>query len=113
MKHIEKVIADIDSGRAKLVEHDLIEVDWCSYFGKRAHGKCVATGRRRIKNTWAYQCSDKRYAEKYAMVLENLNHERKSQRLVEQTHWRRKSDYLSRKRWRYRNCLLQGTLCRV
>lgn len=27
MKYLEKVIADIDSGRAKMVEHDLIEVD--------------------------------------------------------------------------------------
>lgn len=27
MKYLEKVISDIDSGRAKLVEHDLIEVD--------------------------------------------------------------------------------------
>lgn len=26
-KHLEKVIADIDAGRAKLTEHDLIEVD--------------------------------------------------------------------------------------
>jgi DNA-damage-inducible protein J len=26
MKHLEKIIADIDAGRAKLVEHDLIEV---------------------------------------------------------------------------------------
>ena len=25
MKHLEKVIADIESGKAKLVEHDLIE----------------------------------------------------------------------------------------
>ncbi|MBS3994865.1 MAG: type II toxin-antitoxin system RelB/DinJ family antitoxin [Alkaliphilus sp.] len=27
MKHLEKVVADIDAGRAKFVEHDLIEVD--------------------------------------------------------------------------------------
>lgn len=27
MKYLEKVIADIDSGRANMVEHDLIEVD--------------------------------------------------------------------------------------
>ncbi len=27
MKYLERVIADIDSGRAKMVEHDLIEVD--------------------------------------------------------------------------------------
>ena len=27
MKYLEKVISDIDEGRAKLVEHDLIEVD--------------------------------------------------------------------------------------
>lgn len=27
MKYLEKIISDIDSGRAKLVEHDLIEVD--------------------------------------------------------------------------------------
>ena len=27
MKYLEKVISDIDSGRARLVEHDLIEVD--------------------------------------------------------------------------------------
>jgi len=27
MKYLEKIIADIDAGRAKLVEHDLIEVD--------------------------------------------------------------------------------------
>lgn len=27
MKYLEKIIADIDSGRAKLVEHDLIEED--------------------------------------------------------------------------------------
>ena len=27
MKYLEKVISDIDSGRAKLVEHDLIEVE--------------------------------------------------------------------------------------
>lgn len=27
MKHLEQVIADIDAGRTKLVEHDLIEVD--------------------------------------------------------------------------------------
>jgi DNA-damage-inducible protein J len=27
MKHLEKIIADIDAGRANLVEHDLIEVD--------------------------------------------------------------------------------------
>lgn len=27
MKYLEKVISDIDSGRAKLVEHDIIEVD--------------------------------------------------------------------------------------
>lgn len=27
MKYLEKVITDIDEGRAKLVEHDLIEAD--------------------------------------------------------------------------------------
>lgn len=27
MNYLKRVIADIDSGRAKLVEHDLIEVD--------------------------------------------------------------------------------------
>lgn len=27
MKYLEKIISDIDEGRAKLVEHDLIEVD--------------------------------------------------------------------------------------
>ena len=27
MKYLEKVISDIDSGRARLLEHDLIEVD--------------------------------------------------------------------------------------
>ncbi len=27
MKYLEKVISDIDEGRAKLVEHDIIEVD--------------------------------------------------------------------------------------
>lgn len=27
MKYLEKVIADIDSGRAKMVEHDLIEAE--------------------------------------------------------------------------------------
>jgi len=27
MKYLEKIIAEIDAGRAKLVEHDLIEVD--------------------------------------------------------------------------------------
>ena len=27
MKHLEQVIADINQGRAKLVEHDLIEAD--------------------------------------------------------------------------------------
>jgi DNA-damage-inducible protein J len=27
MKHLEKILSDIDSGKAKLVEHDLIEVD--------------------------------------------------------------------------------------
>lgn len=27
MKYLERVIADIDSGRAKMIEHDLIEVD--------------------------------------------------------------------------------------
>lgn len=27
MKYLEKVIADIDAGRAKLVEHDIIEVE--------------------------------------------------------------------------------------
>ena len=27
MKRLEKIIADIDSGHAKLIEHDLIEVD--------------------------------------------------------------------------------------
>lgn len=27
MKYLEKVISDIDSGRARLIEHDLIEVD--------------------------------------------------------------------------------------
>jgi len=27
MKYLEKVISDINEGRAKLVEHDLIEVD--------------------------------------------------------------------------------------
>jgi len=27
MKYLEKVISDIDEGRAKLVEHDLIEAD--------------------------------------------------------------------------------------
>ena len=27
VKYLEKVISDIDEGRAKLVEHDLIEVD--------------------------------------------------------------------------------------
>ena len=27
MKRLEKIIADIDAGHAKLVEHDLIEVD--------------------------------------------------------------------------------------
>ena len=27
MKRLEKIISDIDSGKAKLVEHDLVEVD--------------------------------------------------------------------------------------
>lgn len=27
MKYLEKVIADIDAGKAKLVEHDIIEVE--------------------------------------------------------------------------------------
>ena len=27
MRYLEKVIADIDAGRAKLVEHDIIEVE--------------------------------------------------------------------------------------
>ena len=27
MKHLEQVIADINQGRAKLIEHDLIEAD--------------------------------------------------------------------------------------
>lgn len=27
MKHLEKIVADIKSGNAKFVEHDLIEVD--------------------------------------------------------------------------------------
>lgn len=27
MRYLEKVISDIDEGRAKLVEHDIIEVD--------------------------------------------------------------------------------------
>lgn len=27
MKYLERVISDIDEGRAKLVEHDIIEVD--------------------------------------------------------------------------------------
>ncbi len=27
MNHLEKIINDIDAGKAKLVEHDLIEVD--------------------------------------------------------------------------------------
>lgn len=27
MKYLEQVLSDIDSGRAKLVEHDIIEVD--------------------------------------------------------------------------------------
>ena len=27
MKYLEKVISDIDSGRARLIEHDLIEAD--------------------------------------------------------------------------------------
>lgn len=27
IKYLEKVISDIDEGRAKLVEHDIIEVD--------------------------------------------------------------------------------------
>ncbi|MBR1442067.1 MAG: type II toxin-antitoxin system RelB/DinJ family antitoxin [Firmicutes bacterium] len=27
MKHLEKVISDIESGKAKLAEHDLIEVE--------------------------------------------------------------------------------------
>lgn len=31
MKHLEHVIADIASGRAKLVEQDLIEVEQCGF----------------------------------------------------------------------------------
>ncbi|MBQ8680241.1 MAG: type II toxin-antitoxin system RelB/DinJ family antitoxin [Treponema sp.] len=27
MEHLKKIIADVDSGRAKLTEHELIEVD--------------------------------------------------------------------------------------
>jgi DNA-damage-inducible protein J len=27
MRHLEKILSDIDSGKAKLVEHDLIEVE--------------------------------------------------------------------------------------
>ncbi len=30
MKYLEKVISDIDEGRAKLAEHDLIEADYAA-----------------------------------------------------------------------------------
>ena len=29
MKHLEKIVADINSGKARLVEHDLLEVEPC------------------------------------------------------------------------------------
>ena len=45
MNHLEKIINDIDAGKAKLIEHDLIEVDWWGYFGKKVHGKITVISR--------------------------------------------------------------------
>lgn len=65
MKYLEKVTADIDEGKANLVEHDLIEVDWWNYSGKKQHGKTIVTGKHRTKNIKTDKYVNKRYPKKY------------------------------------------------
>lgn len=49
MQRLERIAESIMNGSARLEEHEIIEVDWCGYYEKKAHGKITATGRFRTK----------------------------------------------------------------
>ena len=52
MKYLKKVIKDIESGKAKLVEHELMEDDEWDYSGKNKPGKIIAIGKYKTKRLW-------------------------------------------------------------
>ena len=50
INHLRQNVHDIDTGKAKLTEHELIEVDCGGCCGKRKRGKIIVFGRRGTKS---------------------------------------------------------------